>query len=155
MGLRGYYGIGIERSKTPANVGSMLRSAQAFNASLAFTIGGRVPYRRQSTDTTNATDHLPFIEFQGIEEFKLARPRGAQIVVVEVDGERDLHSFTHPPRALYVLGPEDGSVSTAMRELAQHTVRLPSRYCLNVAVTAAIVMHDRISKCGTTLTSTS
>jgi tRNA G18 (ribose-2'-O)-methylase SpoU len=47
---------------------------------------------------------------------------------------------------MYVLGPEDGDVRKEIRELAQHTVRLPTAYCLNVAVAGAIVMHDRIAK---------
>lgn len=147
---RGYFGIGIDRCKTPANVGSLLRSAHAFGADFAFTVGlrGCGKYRRAATDTTNATEHMPFIQYGDVESLMAARPRGCEVVAVEVDGEKTLGQFRHPPRALYVLGPEDGDVRSDLRDLAQHTVRLPTAYCLNVAVTGAIVMHDRIAKAG-------
>lgn len=146
--MRGYFGIGIDRCKTPANIGSLLRSAHAFDADFAFTVGKRGcgSYRRQATDTTNASGHLPFVEYADIDVFMAARPRGCQLVAVEVDGDRLLGEFKHPERAVYVLGPEDGNVHKDLRALAQHTVRIPTTHCLNVAVTAAIVMHDRVAK---------
>jgi tRNA G18 (ribose-2'-O)-methylase SpoU len=146
--VRGYFGIGIDRCKTPVNIGSLLRSAHAFGADFCFTVGirGCGKYRRTATDTTDATAHLPFTQYEDLSAFLAARPRGCQIVAVEVDGERTLGEFNHPERAMYVLGPEDGDVRKEIRELAQHTVRLPTAYCLNVAVAGAIVMHDRIAK---------
>lgn len=146
--MRGYFGIGIDRCKTPANLGSLLRSAHAFGADWTFTVGlrGCGKYRRVATDTTDATSHLPLIQYDDIESMSAARPKGCELVVIEVDGDRELAKFTHPKRAMYVLGPEDGDVSQRLREMAQHTVRMPSAYCLNVAVAGAIVMHDRVAK---------
>lgn len=143
---RGYFGIGIDRCKTTANVGSLLRSAQAFDAAWAFTIAARTPYRRQATDTSDASGHLPFIQYPDINALEAGRPRGCQLVVVEVDGDVLLGDFKHPERAVYVLGPEDGDVHPYLRSIAQHTVRMPTAFCLNVATAAAIVMHDRIAK---------
>ena len=37
--MRGYFGIGVEGVSKPMNLGSLLRSAHAFGASFAFTIG--------------------------------------------------------------------------------------------------------------------
>ena len=37
--MRGYFGIGIEGVSKPMNLGSLLRTAHAFNASFVFTIG--------------------------------------------------------------------------------------------------------------------
>lgn len=44
----------------------------------------------------------------------------------------------NPRRAVYLLGPEDGSIS--------FLVQIPSTYCLNVATAGAVVMYDRAAK---------
>lgn len=146
--MRGFFGIGIDRCKTPANVGSLLRSAHAFDADFAFTVGKRGcgAYRRVATDTTDGSAHVPFVQYPDIDTMAETMPRGVQVVVVEVDGDRLLSEFTHPERAMYVLGPEDGSVHDSIRSMAKYAVRMPTRYCLNVAVAASIVMHDRVAK---------
>jgi tRNA G18 (ribose-2'-O)-methylase SpoU len=43
-----------------------------------------------------------------------------------------------------VLGPELGSVSPELIARCNHVVRIPTRFCVNVAIAAAIVMYDRI-----------
>lgn len=48
----GYFGIGIESAKTPANVGGLWRSAHAFGAAFIFTIGARYPRNHQSRRAT-------------------------------------------------------------------------------------------------------
>ena len=68
-------------------------------------------------------------------------------VCVEFDGTEDLSTFEHPANAAYVFGPEDGSVSTAFKVLCHRFVRIPSKYCLNLAATVNIVLADRTMKC--------
>ena len=56
----------------------------------------------------------------------------------------DLPSFYHPLRAAYVLGPERGSLSEALLARCDHVVRIPTAFCINVAMAGAIVMYDRV-----------
>ena len=56
----------------------------------------------------------------------------------------DLPRFRHPYRAAYVLGPEKGSLSPELIARCTHIVRIPTRFCVNVAIAAAVVMYDRI-----------
>ena len=37
--MRGYYGVGVEGISKPMNVGAIMRTAHAFEASFVFTIG--------------------------------------------------------------------------------------------------------------------
>ena len=68
-------------------------------------------------------------------------------VAVEYIGEAEpLWSFEHPARALYLFGPEDGSIEHAVLEQCQHVVRIPSRFCLNLAASVNIVLYDRMCK---------
>ncbi|MGH6622092.1 MAG: TrmH family RNA methyltransferase, partial [Alphaproteobacteria bacterium] len=56
----------------------------------------------------------------------------------------DLPSFTHPEQAAYVLGSERGTLSPALVARCAHVVRIPTRFCVNIAVAAAILMYDRM-----------
>lgn len=142
---RGYFGIGIERSKTEANVGTLWRSAFAFGASFVFTIGRRYP--RQSSDTTESWRHIPLLEYADVDDFRAHIPYDCQVIGVELlDGAGALETFTHPQRAIYLLGPEDGSLSRRAQSLCQHIVRFDTDYCLNVAAAGTVVMYDRNAK---------
>jgi tRNA(Leu) C34 or U34 (ribose-2'-O)-methylase TrmL len=56
----------------------------------------------------------------------------------------DLPSFRHPLQAAYVFGPERGSLSPELLERCDHVVRIPTRFCINLAVAGAVVMYDRM-----------
>jgi tRNA G18 (ribose-2'-O)-methylase SpoU len=142
---RGYFGIGIERSKTEANVGTLWRSAFSLGASFIFTIGRRYP--RQSSDVTEAWRHIPLLEYADVDDFHDHIPFDCQVVGVELTPDaKPLETFTHPHRAIYLLGPEDGSLSKAATDLCQVVVRFDSAYCLNVAAAGTVVLYDRNAK---------
>ena len=68
-------------------------------------------------------------------------------VCVEVlDRAEDLTFFEHPQKAVYVFGPEDGSVSKGMREACWRFVRIPSDSCLNLAAAVNVILYDRRMK---------
>ena len=139
------FAIGIEHTKTETNVGTLMRSAFNFGASLVFTVGRR--YRRQSSDTVAAFKHIPLLHFADWDEARRGLPMDWQPVIVELgEGAQSLPTFCHPKRAVYVLGPEDGSVSQIVQARYRTRVVIPSRYCLNVAAAGSIVMYDRIAK---------
>ena len=142
---RGYFGIGVERSKTEANVGTLWRSAFALGAAFIFTIGRRYP--KQATDTTQSWRHIPLLEYPDLADFLAHRPMDSQLVGVELCEQADaLETFQHPQRAIYLLGPEDGSLSSAALGACQYVVQFESRYCLNVAAAGTVVMYDRQTK---------
>lgn len=142
--VRGYFGIGLILPKNEMNVGTLLRSAHAFGAGFCFTIGRR--YRRQPSDTLNTTQHIPFYHYETADDFFNRIPVGCAPVVIEVDGRHELPAYSHLPRAVYILGPEDGSVPPSVQDRAAHSVRIPTKLCLNVATAGSIVMYDRIAK---------
>jgi tRNA G18 (ribose-2'-O)-methylase SpoU len=145
---RGYCGIGIERSKNPVNLGTLWRSAVALEADFIFTIGRR--YHREPSDVVAAYRHVPTFHFFGLEDFRAHIPYACQVVGVELaSGARSLERFTHPERAIYLLGPEDGSLSDAAVALCQDVVAFDSRLCLNVASAGTVVLYDRRTKLGT------
>lgn len=143
----GFFAVGIAAGKTPANAGSLMRSAHAFGASYVFTAGARYPVDR--TDTTRAWRHLPAYEWANEADVIAHMPKGAKLIGVEC-GEpyatRPLASFVHPEAAVYVLGSEDRGLSPELAAACDHLVEIPSALCLNVAVAGSILMYDRTAK---------
>lgn len=141
------FAIGVERPKRGVNVGTLWRSAYCLGASLVFTVGHR--YEAQASDTIKTPRHLPLLHFEDWEDYRRHAPFEWQPIAVEIAADaRMLPAFTHPRQAVYLLGPEDGSLSPAALALATHRVVIPGLFCLNVAVAGSIVMYDRLAKLG-------
>jgi len=142
--MRGYFGIGVERVSKAMNVGSLFRTAHAFGASFVFSIA--TDYDRKKAgraDTSDAAQNLPLYEFDDAES--LALPRECQLVAIEITEDAlDLPSFRHPRCAAYAFGSERYGLSPELLEIADHVVRIPTRFSVNLAVAGAIVMYDRL-----------
>jgi tRNA G18 (ribose-2'-O)-methylase SpoU len=147
-GMRGYFGIGVEGISKPMNLGSLLRSAHAFGASFAFTIGAAFDARQTAlADTSAAVANMPFHPWPDLAAMDL--PQGCRLVGVELmEDAIDLPSFTHPSRAAYVLGAERASLSGALVERCDFVVRIPAKFCFNIAIAGALVMYDRMISLG-------
>ena len=63
-----------------------------------------------------------------------------------IEGATPLPNFTHPKRALYLFGPEDGTLGRKHTDRAQHVVYVPTRCCMNLAATVNVVLYDRQMK---------
>jgi tRNA (guanosine-2'-O-)-methyltransferase len=145
MSARGWFAIGIEHTKTETNVGTLWRTAHAMGAAFVFTVGRR--YKQQSSDTTKAWRQVPLFHFATWDDF--AQPYDALLIGVENVGETvPVRAFTHPNRAVYILGAEDHGLSKSAMGRCQQIVTLPGTLCLNVATAGAMVMYDRWTKRG-------
>ncbi len=145
--MRGYFGIGVEGISKPMNLGNLMRSAHAFGASFFFTVDAHRGLEKVGSDTSRAPAHMPLYNWSHVEAMEL--PVGCTLVGVELtDDAVELPSFGHPRRAAYVLGPERGSLSPQMQACCRHIVKIPARFCINVATAGAIVMYDRIRSLG-------
>lgn len=141
--MRGYFGIGVERVSKPMNAGAIFRSAHAFGGSFVFTVDAA--YQRRTgarADTSDSLAHMPFYAFPTIDQMVL--PDDCRLVGIELtDDAVMLPSFRHPSRCAYVLGPERGSLTPEMVEKCDFIIKIPTSFCINVSVAAAIVMYDR------------
>jgi tRNA G18 (ribose-2'-O)-methylase SpoU len=139
---RGYFAIGAERMSKSLNLGNLMRSAHAFGAAFTFTVGATYGATEAFPDTSKGHLHLPHYNWARLDDLVL--PQGCKVVGIElVGGAVDLPTFLHPMKAAYVLGPEKGVLSDAMLARCDHVVKIPMRFCINVAMAGAIVMYDR------------
>ena len=125
------------------NLGNLMRSAHAFGASFTFTVGATYQALEARADTSKGQWHIPHYNWASAAE--MALPQGCKLVGVELTQDAiDLPSFRHPLRAAYILGPEQGSLSEELMGRCAYVVRIPTSFCVNVAMAGAIVMYDRV-----------
>lgn len=141
--MRGYFEIGIYNCKTEANLGTLWRSAYQLGAAGIFTIGSR--YRGQSSDCFRAYKHIPLREYDDFNQFENNKPKDCVLVGIEMGGKK-LSSYTHPPRAIYLLGAEDHGlppdiIAKCDKTISLEHIRVAS---FNVAVAGSIVLYDRV-----------
>lgn len=144
---RGYFGIGVYHPKTEENIGTLWRHANNFEADFIFTIGRR--YRKQASDTSNTTRHIPLYNYADFEDFYSHMPYDCQLVCVELhELSKSLPEFEHPERAIYLLGAEDHGIPEEVLVRGQHILEIPTArpQSMNVAVSGTLVMYDRFNK---------
>ena len=139
MGNKRYSCIGLYNPKSPENVGSVMRAAGCYGVASVFYTGVRYERARDFiTDTKKVHHDIPLI---GIDDLKKILPLGCIPVAVElVDGARPLPEYTHPDRALYIFGPEDGSLDKEIRDWCEDVVYIPTTGCMNLAATVNVVL---------------
>lgn len=121
-----------------------MRAAHCFGASLVMMQGAR--FRTDAANVTRADRHIPTLHVDNICE---STPYNCQKVAVDlIDGATDLRDFIHPERALYIFGPEDGTLGKEVYSRCQHVVSIPTAFCLNLAATVNVVLYDRLLKRG-------
>lgn len=141
--MRGYFGIGVQGISKAYNLGAMLRTAHAFGASFAYTVGAHhKALEIKRTDTSGSKNHVPFYEWDNTDALIL--PKGCTLVGIELtDDAVDLPSFRHPLNCAYILGPEQGSLTPDMQSRCSHIVKIPTKFCINVSLAAALTLYDR------------
>ena len=128
------------------NVGMVVRLASCYGLSQVWFTGERVSLdvsfrkRLPREERMKGYGDVEIINYDyPFEQFADAVP-----VAVEVrKNSEPLHSFEHPPNAVYVFGPEDGSVSKPDISHCHRFVVIPTRHCLNLATAVATVLWDR------------
>lgn len=139
--MRGYAAIGLDRPKNAINVGMAMRAAGVFGASLVVTSGRR--FLPGGTDTMKAWRHTPLVR---VDDLLAATPVGCLPVVVERSPRAvDLAGFTHPERAFYIFGPEDGAVRADILARCPLVVSIDAG-SLNLAAAVNVVLYDRQTK---------
>ena len=142
---RGYSAIGLVNPKTPANVGSVLRAAGCYDVSMVGITGRRMSQIRLGrcpTDTNKIYRTTPVMWWD-----EIIIPHDCVPVAVDLlDDAQSLVEYKHPERAIYIFGPEDGTLGAKITNLCRDKVYVPTRFCMNLAATVNVVLYDRMAK---------
>ena len=136
----------------PHNVGAAVRAASCFGAHSILFTGSRVSlepekgYRLPREERMKGYKDVKLIN----DEYPFNRlEEGTIPVAVEVrDNSEPLPLFTHPEKAVYVFGPEDGSIPQVYLRHCHRFLIIPSRHCLNLAAAIYLILYDRLVKQG-------
>ncbi len=139
--------IALINPKSPANVGSIMRAVGCFQADAIFYTGQR--YARAAkfnTDTKKMSRHIPLT---AIDNVLAAKAKNMKVICIDlVEGAIPLPNYQHPENALYIFGPEDGSIEQDVIDQADDVVYIPTIGCMNLAASANVVLYDRLCKQG-------
>ena len=141
--------IGLINPKSPDNVGAVLRAAANYRVDKVFYTGDRYPRalerkartvdmsRKVSKDVLlSATQCLTDIVTDNMK-----------IVCIEFAiNAIPLPEYQHPDNALYIFGPEDGSIGQDIIDQADAVVYVPTVGCMNLSASVNIVLYDRMAK---------
>ena len=140
--MRGYFAVGLDNPKTPANVGAVLRACGCYNAAMLAIRGTR--YHRHGTDVNKVHRKLPLLQ---VDDLYDVIPYDCVPVAIDlVEGAESLVDFVHPERAYYVFGAEDATLGNRVLSWCPRRVMVPTRSCMNLAACVNVVLYDRLQK---------
>jgi tRNA(Leu) C34 or U34 (ribose-2'-O)-methylase TrmL len=147
-------GIVLINPRFSHNVGMVVRLAACYGFKQVWFTGDRVRYelerkkRLPREERMKGWKEVEMVQFdRPLEQF----PSDVVPVAVEVRANSErLHEFEHPKNAVYVFGPEDGSIPSPILRMCHRFVVIPTmnHYCLNLATATATVLYDRAVKLG-------
>jgi tRNA(Leu) C34 or U34 (ribose-2'-O)-methylase TrmL len=132
--------------KYPHNVGAALRACSCWGIGQLWWTGDRVSVDVPRGERLPREERMKGYRFvtmirddRVFDRFDAATP-----VAVEIrPASESLATFEHPEDALYVFGPEDGSLPKPIRLLCHRFVVIPTHHCLNLAAAVNVVLYDR------------
>ncbi|WP_027857320.1 RNA methyltransferase [Marinobacterium jannaschii] len=137
--------IGLTNPKSPTNVGAVMRAAGCYRVDSVFYTGERYDRAaRFHTDTKSVSREIPLT---GVNCLLDQIPEGMQVVCVDlIEGAVPLPEFQHPQQAIYIFGPEDGTISQQVIDRADAVVYVPTVGCMNLAASVNVLLYDRLAK---------
>ena len=139
--------IALINPKTVSNVGAVMRAAGCYRVDAVLYSGTR--YDRAAKMQTDTKDRRQTIPLTGVDDLFANISANTKVVCVELaEGAIPLPEYQHPENALYVFGPEDGTINQAIIDRADAVVYVPTVGCMNLAATVNVVLYDRLAKSG-------
>ena len=145
--------VAIENWEHDLNIGSVVRTANAFAAAAVHIVGKRRWNRRGAmvTDRYQHVHHHPSVT-DLVEWAATAGPGGGPLPVIGIDnlpGSVPIEGFALPRECVLVFGQEGPGLSAEVREAADvvlHISQFGSTRSINAGAAAAIAMHAWISQ---------
>jgi tRNA(Leu) C34 or U34 (ribose-2'-O)-methylase TrmL len=142
--------VALINPKFPRNVGAVVRAASCYGIKQVWFSGTRVslePYPGYRLPREERMRGYRDVGLQHSE--RIFDAFGQDVVPVAIElrpGSESLIEFEHPENALYVFGPEDGSLSRSILGLCHRFVVIPTQHCTNLAAAVYTVLYDRHAK---------
>jgi TrmH family RNA methyltransferase len=148
-----FLGVVFDRPTSPGNIGTLIRSADAFGADGVIVTGhaADVYDPRAVRASTGSLFAVPTVrspshrEVMAWLEERRAAGSGVRIVGTDEHGDASVSEFDLTGPTLLLIGNETSGLSSAWRELCDHVVSIPmsgSASSLNAANAATVVLYE-------------
>lgn len=137
----------LDRPASPGNIGTVLRSADAFGATGVIVTGhaADVYDPRTVRASTGSLFAVPAVRVATHREVLAWAGSALRVVGTDETGDVDLAAHDLTPPTLLVVGNESTGLSTAWREACHRTVHIPiggTASSLNAATAASIALYE-------------
>lgn len=138
----------LENPKYPHNVGAAIRACSCYGMDTLVFTGKRALEGIEK----NGKYRIPREErMRGYKDVGVENndkpidmfPKQPIIAVEIVPNAIPLTYFEHPDNAVYVFGPEDGSLSKGIKTVCHQFIFIPTKHCLNLSAAVYTVLYDR------------
>lgn len=144
--------IGLINPKTPENVSAVMRAAGNYRLDNVYYTGSRYPravklHPGMVNMSRKVSQNISLSGVNCLIDDIAKIPTDMKIVCIEfAENALPLPDYQHPENALYIFGPEDGSITQDVIDKADDVVYIPTEGCMNIAATVNVVLYDRLSK---------
>lgn len=136
--------------KYPHNLGQTIRALSCFGVKQLHWSGSRL--MRQIQGMTRIPREERMRGYSDVTVLHHDRPlevfpKTVTPVAIELrPNSENLFDFEHPKDAVYVFGPEDGSIDQGTLRNCHRFVRIPTNHCTNLSAAVYLVLYDRFMK---------
>lgn len=141
--------IGLINPKSPDNVGAVLRAAANYRVDKVFYTGDRYPraIERKARTVDMSRKVSKDVLLSETECLTGVVTENMKIVCIEFAIDAiPLPEYQHPDNALYIFGPEDGSIEQDIIDQADAVVYVPTVGCMNLSASVNVLLYDRLLK---------
>ena len=139
--MRGYAAIGCNNTKSPENMGSILRAAGCYKAAMVAFSGprpARLKLNKWITDPQKNYRHIPTLWPNDLHEII---PCDCVPIAVDLtDDAISIIDYKHPERAFYIFGAEDMTLGSETTSWCRETIYIPTNRCMNLAATVKLMV---------------
>lgn len=141
--------LGLVNPKSPDNVGSVLRAAANYRVDKVFYTGDRYPraIERKARSVDMSRKISKDVLISRADSLIDVVTENMKIVCVEFAiNAIPLPEYQHPESAIYIFGPEDGSIDQDIIDQADAVVYVPTVGCMNLSASVNVLLYDRLVK---------
>lgn len=139
--------VALWNPKYAFNVAQAIRIASCYNVPQVWFNGSRVPLDGSKKERLPREERM-----KGYQDVEICHGEyffdafSSDIVPVAVEltpSSENLMHFEHPDKAVYVFGPEDGSLPKVAKMHCHRVIQIPTRHCLNLSMAVGTILYDR------------